>query len=159
MMTTLLVLAFIGILLISAEIFLPGGILGVAGAVFLVVSFVLGYREFGFYGGSSFVVGNLLLVTVVIVVEVKLLKNSPLAKSFFLNTVIARESSETPHPKAITSDLIGKDAVALTNLAPAGLVDIGGASYDAVSQDGFIRKGEDLKVVRQDKSRLFVRVE
>lgn len=152
-MTILLVLAIVGILLFSAEIFVPGGVLGVLGFICIIISIVMAYQRFDIVGGSLFALSTLVFLVITIVVEVRLFKKSPLA----LNTTIDREESDVSTSKEIKQDLVGKTANALSNLAPAGLVAVDGVTYDAVSQDGLIRKGEDLKVVRQGKFRLFVR--
>ena len=155
-MEVLWVLVIVGILLITAEFFVPGGILATVGVICLIASFVLAFRELGGLLGSLFMLGTLAVSVLAIIVEIKLLKNSPMAKTFFLEASISRNHDEN-NTNEITGELVGKSAVAISNLAPQGLVEIEGSSYEAVSEDGLIEKGDDLKVVRQGKFRLYVR--
>ena len=52
---------------------------------------------------------------------------------------------------------IGRDAVAVTDLRPAGKVMIDGERHDAVSVEGFIEAGTPVTVVRHENAQLYVR--
>lgn len=156
-MTTIIVLALAGIILISAEIIAPGGILGIAGAICLMVSFAMAYGEFGLHGASFFAVGTCIMTVIIVFVEFKLLKKTRLGRSFFLSSVSGGAAGTPSNPDALTEALVGESAEALSTLAPMGLVLVKGKQYQAVCEDGLVNKGQDLKVVQQDKFRLIVR--
>lgn len=156
-MTTIIVLVLVGILLISAEIIAPGGILGIAGAICLIAAFAMAYSELGFYGTSLFAVGTCIMTVIIVFVEFKLLKKTKLGRSFFLTSVSGGPEGTPSNPDTITADLVGASAEALSTLAPMGLVLVKGKQYQAVCEDGLVSKGQDLKVVRQDKFRVYVR--
>jgi len=156
-MTAIILLALAGITLISAEILVPGGILGIAGAICFIVSFAMAYTEFGFYGASYFVVGTCIATAIIVFVEFKMLKKTRLGRSFFLTSVSGGPEGTLANPHTIVEELVGQSAEAVTTLSPSGWVRVKDKQYDAVSEDGLIRRGEDLKIVRQDKFRIYVR--
>jgi membrane-bound serine protease (ClpP class) len=51
---------------------------------------------------------------------------------------------------------IGKAGIAATILRPAGKVEIDGEMFDALSEVGYINKGERIKVIRDEAGQLFV---
>lgn len=156
-MGVILLLLFIGILLISAEILVPGMILGISGAIFIIVSFVMAFDQFGAYGASLYALGAGFLTLAVVIVEFKMLKKTKLGKKFFLRSVSGGRDEEEASPDRLKEELVGKKGEALSTLAPTGLAAVEGKQYEAVSQDGMMQKGDDLMVVKQDKFRIFVR--
>ena len=54
------------------------------------------------------------------------------------------------------AELIGKSGVASTVLRLSGKVKIDGVSYDALSEDGFIEKGTNVKVIRYEAGQIHV---
>ena len=67
-METVIVLVVIGVLLAGVEVFVPGGILGILSALFLIVATVLAYRELGTYGAIGVVGGSVILVIIVVLI-------------------------------------------------------------------------------------------
>ena len=52
--------------------------------------------------------------------------------------------------KEVPSELLGKDAIVDVELRPSGRVVIDGKIYSAVSERGFISKGETVTVLKQE---------
>jgi membrane-bound serine protease (ClpP class) len=55
------------------------------------------------------------------------------------------------------SVLVGHEGIAFTILRPSGKVEIEGELYDATALNGFIEKGEQIKVVKHEMAQLFVK--
>jgi membrane-bound serine protease (ClpP class) len=58
---------------------------------------------------------------------------------------------------ALRSELVGASGVALTDLRPSGVADIGGERLDVVSDGDFIARGTEVVVVRSEGYRHIVR--
>lgn len=155
-MSLILLLLFIGILLISCEIFVPGMILGIAGGICLLIGTALTYQSYGIFAASGYLVGSTLLTLIIVFYEFKLLPKTALGKRIFLSSVSGGKSDEAVDEQ-LKENLVGKEGETLTTLAPSGLVLIEGREYEAYCQDGLLRKGRDVCVSKQDKFRLFVR--
>jgi membrane-bound serine protease (ClpP class) len=52
--------------------------------------------------------------------------------------------------------MVGKSGIASTVLRPSGKVRIDGVVYDAVSEEGFIEKGQAVKVLRYETGQVYV---
>ncbi|MFO8021575.1 MAG: NfeD family protein, partial [Perlabentimonas sp.] len=52
--------------------------------------------------------------------------------------------------------VLGKTGVALTVLRPSGRVEIDDEIFDAVSEEGYINKGDEVKVVRDEAGQIYV---
>ena len=55
------------------------------------------------------------------------------------------------------SQYMNKKGTSITELRPAGFIDIEGIKLDALSDGGFIPKGISIEVVRVEGSKIFVR--
>jgi membrane-bound serine protease (ClpP class) len=55
------------------------------------------------------------------------------------------------------SDLVGKEAVALTDLRPAGTVAIDGERIDVVTEGDYVRAGTSVRIIRAEGHRHVVR--
>lgn len=152
MITTALIFLGVGLLLIFLEFFLPGGILGIAGGVLLVLSIV-----FFSIGSPSllYVILYIIGVGILLVLLVKYtLWRIRTGKGFYLNT--AQEghvASEFSH------EAIGKKGEALSDLKPAGHILVEGNRYQAVAKTGYIIKGTKIIVVGGEGAHLIVKKE
>ena len=70
------------VLLVFFEVLLPGGVLGVLSALCLLAASWIGYDTYGLMGGGAVFFGTILLMTILVFVEFKLLGKTSLAKSF-----------------------------------------------------------------------------
>lgn len=55
-----------------------------------------------------------------------------------------------------TDNVIGKDAVTLTTMAPTGMIQIDNDKYEAFSRSGMLSAGETVRVVDRDNFRLII---
>lgn len=153
MISIIVALFFLGLVFISFELLVPGGILGLAGGIAIVASWTLAFLFYGLNGGLVAMVAGLLLLALSLTVELKLLRRTKLGKGLFLD----REIAGTSQRAVAAPDIVGRECEALTTLAPTGVVSLENQRYEAVSISGFIDKGTRLRVVDFDNFRVRVR--
>ncbi len=141
------------LLLVSFEVILPGGVLGVIAFVCTLVATWLAFDQYGFAVALTVFLGTFLLVAVTLLLEFKLLSGTAYGKQFFLDAVVEGRARKTQADDSI----IGKKGLALTRLNPSGKVSINGKSYDAYSQDGFVENGQEIAVIAQDNFKLTIK--
>jgi len=164
------ILAFIlGVILLVLEIFvIPGfGIAGISGIILILLSLTLGVIDnivFKFEGiaALSFVakVFARILITVLLAFGLSLWLSRKIGKSGFfkgLSLDARQERSEgfigvDIHQK----EMIGKTGIAYTVLRPSGKIRIEGELFDAMAEIGYIKKGDAVKVIRDEAGRLYV---
>ncbi|MBX0358764.1 nodulation protein NfeD [Halobacillus sp. Nhm2S1] len=149
-----IILLVLGIGLVIAEFFLPGGIAGIAGVVAIVSSLMLSSADMGHMAMS---IGIALLVT--IVVSIVLFKFVGLERGFFRHIIL---NDSTSSEKGYVSsqnrlDLIGMEGEAITPLRPSGTADFNGERLDVVSEGGFIPVHQTVKIMKTEGSRIVVR--
>lgn len=151
-MTAIVLLFFSGILLLAAEVLLPGGVAGVIGGIALTLGSVLTFTQFGAGVGSAATLLALLLVVATMYLELVWLPKTKLGRAMVVDAVVGAKSQPLPAP----SDVIGKAATAATMLAPTGLVEIAGQRYEAFCQSGLAARGASLTVIGLDNFRVIV---
>lgn len=147
-MNWIILLYAIGITLIALEVIIPGGILGVIGALTIFGGCAWAYYELGPMDGtiasaSAFVVTGLILW----------LEFRFLPKRAFLTKSVTSVSSSYGEE---AQELVGKPAEAVTTLSPSGYVRIEGKRYEAFCEGGHTKAGTALTVVGADNFRLIV---
>lgn len=149
-----ILLFIIGIILIVAEFFLPGGIAGVLGIGAILASIMLA-------GGDMVQMGISLLIALFIAVATVIIFVKVFGKKMkFFNKIILNDSTSTESgyvSNANRLDLIGKIGVTKTPLRPSGTVIVEEERIDAVTEGGFIKAGEKVKIVKVEGSRIVVR--
>ena len=148
MQTVLAIGMFIvGLVLIFAEIFLPGAIMGLLGFGLVVGAIYTGFRE-------SQGLGVTLLVLGVLTVPVfAVLWYHVLSKKF----AVRRTLKDALSAASGLDELVGKEGVAITNLRPAGAAEVGGKRVDVVTDGEMIDKGTRVEVVEVEGNRVVVR--
>jgi membrane-bound serine protease (ClpP class) len=149
-----LILFIIGIGLIVAEFFLPGGIAGILGLGAVIGSILMA-------GGNVVTMGISLLIalTVAIIAMVVFVKVFGKRMNFF-NKIILKDSTNTESgyvSNVNRLELIGATGVTKTPLRPSGTVIIDDERIDAVTEGGFIAPNRPVKVVKVEGSRTIVR--
>ncbi|MBP2078153.1 membrane-bound serine protease (ClpP class) [Oceanobacillus polygoni] len=148
------VLLVLGIILIIAEFFVPGGILGLLGVGAIIGSlFMSGYD----LGHMSMSIGIAFLVT--LIVAVILFRRIGMDKGVFRH-IILRDSTATEQGYVSSVnrlELIGMEGITLTPLRPSGIGEFDGERIDIVSEGSFIDRNKSVKVVRVEGVRVVVR--
>lgn len=143
----------IGLLLIAAEVFVPGGIIGVFGGMALVAAVVAGFFAFGPRGGFLAALLLVLFSGAVLGGWIRLFPRTPMGRKLTLKTDGRDFKSADPS----SASLQGHTGRAQTSLHPAGIAVIDGRRIDVVAETGYIAAGADLRVVRVEGNRVVVR--
>ncbi len=151
-MNTIIALFVLGSVLIFFEIFLPGGILGVAGGLAMMAGAVFAFKDYGSSGGLLAVLAGSGLLICSLIIEFKFLPKTKLGKRLFLS----KADSGSSQPPIAEEDVVGRECRAETTLAPSGVVLLDGKRYEAFSQGGFVGRGTLLTIKGMDNFRLIV---
>jgi len=146
-------LFIIGLLLLIAEMFMPGfGIAGGTGLLLLVVAIILTART----PFEAFIMVCILIVLVasVLAIVIRSAKKGKLSKKLILWSAAKHEAGYSA--SSDTSVLLGKEGVASTVLRPAGTGEFEGKRFDVVTDGTFIESGTKIKIVRTEGRRIVV---
>ncbi len=152
-MNAILILFLLGVLLLAAEVFVPGAVLGIIGGLCMAAGCVISFIQFGTGGGTAATVLALALLGLTLYVELVWLPKTRLGKKLIVQTTV--DATSQP-PLAELHAVVGKTAEALTPLVPSGYVLVDGRRYEAFSQFGHAVKGAQLRVTGLDNFRLIV---
>ncbi len=149
-----IIILLIGLALIIAEFFVPGGILGLLGVGAIIGSL--------FMSGAN--VGDMMMSVsiafiVAIVAAVILFRRIGLDKGVFRHVILRdRTTTELGYVSNENRlDLIGMVGITVTALRPSGVAVVGNERVDVVSEGSFIQKDTKVKVVKVEGVRVIVR--
>jgi membrane-bound serine protease (ClpP class) len=148
-----LILLFAGLLLIFLEFYLPGGIMGTLGALTILASVILFVME-----NDSPILILLFIGTTILLVA--LLIRFTLWKIRTANpesSVYSDADQEGFIASSYDKEAVGKRGVVTTDLRPGGHIAIGKNRYPAISQSGYIPKGEQVDVIGGEGDTLIVK--
>jgi len=148
------ILLILGVGLIIAELFLPGGIAGLIGVAAIIGSLVMSGQDIGHMAMS---ISIALIVT--IIAAVILFKTMGGDKGFFRRMVLTDQTSSELGYVSYENrlELIGLEGRTLTPLRPSGSALFGDERLDVVSEGGFIEKDRKVRVVKVEGVRIVVR--
>lgn len=152
-MSSIIALIAAALILIFFEVILPGGILGLVAALCIIVATWLAGAEYGAGGAILTFLAALLAVGLLVYIEFKVLARTSLGNAFFLKSTVTGHSNSAQAEPSV----VGQQGVALTRLNPSGKVAIGGESYQACSQDGYIEVDTPVVVAGQDNFKLIIK--
>jgi len=148
----IVVLAVVGFLLLAAEVFVPGMVLGALGGLCLLTCVALCYAAFGSLVGTIAFAALCILTGGGLVAWLYLFPRTPMGRRVTLSRSLVPNSSSPAEQVAI-----GSGGQAVTALRPAGTAVIDGRRVDVVAETGFIEPGEPVTVVLVDGLRVVVR--
>ena len=153
-MWTIIVLFVTGIVFIFVEIFVPGGIFGLSGALAIFGSIFFCFKN---YPSAALYVLFLELVFagIAIVLALKFLPKTKFGKYVILSRKESKKEGFVSHDSL--DDIKDKEGIALTLLRPAGKARINGEKFDVVTEGDYIRKNEKVKVVMVSGKKIVVR--
>jgi membrane-bound ClpP family serine protease len=152
-MTLIILLYSLGILLLVAEVLVPGGVIGTVGAILMFIGCVIAFVEYGSGGGLLALLAGIVLAVAAFFIEFRVLPNTRLGRRAFLTKEMTGVSAAIGQE---ARNLIGKSAEALTMLSPSGYVRVDGRRYEAFCQSGQAPVGSALEVIGADSFRLIV---
>lgn len=149
-----ILLFVVGLILIAAEIFVAGGILGILGAAAVVGSMLLAGDNVVQMATS--IIAALILAFVVIIIMLKFFgKRVNLFKKFILTESTSTEEGYVSSVNRL--ELIGKEGITRTALRPSGTAIVDGERLDVVTEGSFVEKDMPVRVVKVEGSRIVVR--
>lgn len=149
----ILLLFVASIALLIAELFVPGGILGLLGAGGIIASIIMAApspQEGAIYLGAGFVVS-----VIGAVVAAKAMGRSRIFSRLVLQHEESVDSGYTAVPER--SDLVGMIGRVITPLRPAGIAEFGDSRVDVVADGEFIDKDTVVEVRKVEGARVVVR--
>ncbi len=146
----------VGFILLCIEILIPGfGLIGVMGGVLMFVGVVVaGYME-GMWTAITYAGITIALSLVACAVGFWILPKTRIGQAFILGASEKSDSGFRASPEELEG-LAGKSGIAITSLRPAGIMDIDGDRIDVVTRGEFIEKGEAVRVIEVEGSRIVV---
>lgn len=148
------VLFIIGLILLSAEIFMPGfGVAGISGIILLIAGIILTARTP--FEAFIMVLILILLITLVLIIILRSAKNGKLSKKLILRLSMKKEEGFIS--AGDNTMLIGKEGVALSQLRPSGIGEFEGLRFDVVSEGQYIESGTKISVVHTEGRRIVVK--
>jgi len=147
------ILIIAGLFLIGAEIFLPGGIIGLIGGMCLLAAVVVGFVAFGIQGGLLTSLLIILLAGVCLVIWIHYFPKTRMGRSLTLSDDGKTFKSASPE----FTDLLNQEGITLSILRPAGIAKFGGKRVDVVADGSWIDSGKPIKVTRVEGVRILVK--
>jgi len=142
-----------GVILVLAEFLVPGGVCGILGGIFIVVSCVLGCMVWP-EGAVFVIVGEVVGLAISVVAGMHFLPKSRVGKSLILTD---SQDAAAGYVAAETNEaLVGQLAKVLTTLRPAGMIVAEGKRVDAVSDGEFIDQDATVRIIEVRGSRVVV---
>lgn len=143
-----------GIVLLVLEIFVPGGILGVIGGVFILVSLFMATEDAG-----HMLLSLLIAISVTIAGSVFYIKSFGVKSKLFSRLILTDATSTDKGyiSNQNRNELIGLEGVTVTPLRPAGLGMFNQEKIDIVSEGDYIEAGIRVKVIKVSGARIVVR--
>lgn len=142
--------AFLSLVLIYLEFFVPGAVLGILGGVGFFLSILLFiWESANLWQIIIFIVLIIILLVLTIKMALWKLKQKP--------AMFAKEEQSGYLASEFDRELIGKSGEALTDLKPSGHISLEGKRHQAVSESLYIKKGESVKIIGGEGARLIVR--
>jgi len=152
-MTLIVLLFLVGIVLIAAEVIVPGAILGIIGGLSMAAASVLAFFQFGNNGGFIALGIACVIAAIALFLEFRVLPKTKIGKRAFLTEQVDGVAAAFGKE---ARELIGEQAEAATLLSPSGYILIKGRRYEAFCQSGQAPAGAALEVIGADNFRLIV---
>jgi membrane-bound serine protease (ClpP class) len=156
----------VGLILVAFEVFvIPGfGVAGITGTLLIIVGLTLALLNnvnFDFERVSDYEIGRSVIV-VFIGLTVGFAIMLALSNRIGRKGVLRRVALETDLATSVTSSemssLAGREGLTATVLRPSGKVIIDGVYYDAISESGFIEKGQRVVAVHFENAQIYVEI-
>ncbi|TFJ94076.1 nodulation protein NfeD [Lentibacillus salicampi] len=149
-----IILLILGVGLVIAELFLPGGIAGLIGVGAIIASLIMSGQDIGHMAMS---IGIAFIVT--IIASIILFKTMGGDKGFFRRMVLTSQTSTNLGYVSSENrlELIGLEGRTVTPLRPSGSALVGDERLDVVTEGGFIDKNKLIKVIKVEGVRIVVR--
>jgi membrane-bound serine protease (ClpP class) len=149
----IVVLIIVGFLMLAAEVFVPGMVLGLLGGLCLSGAVIVAFINYDAVTGSIVFAGVCVLTVAGFLGWLAAFPHTAIGRKIMLQKSHAKGVGERASP----SELLGAQGRSLTPLRPAGTAVIGGRKVDVVAESDFIARDESIVVVREEGLRIVVR--
>ncbi len=151
-MTLILILCVVGIVAVLAELVLPGGILGVVGALCLVGAVIATYLGYGGVAGTIALAIVVLAGMATLSLWMRLFHRLPFTKQLVLDDSVGVDAEMRKK-----QDMTGRAGRALTDLMPSGRGEFDGEKIDVVAEGPSIRRDARIEIVETRGPSIIVR--
>jgi len=141
-----------GLMLIGAEVFVPGGVLGVVGAMALVTAAVIGFSIFPPAVAAMVAVGMIGLVGVVIALWIRIFPRTGIGRQM----TVLRSLKDAKGTDQSIDDLVGKTGITRSVLRPAGFVEVENRRIDVVTAGEMIERDTPVRIVAVEGNHVIV---
>ena len=143
----------LGLILIYLEFYLPGAIMGVTGGAMVFASLIFFVRQNNSaLAIAAFTLAVISSVSVLIRLALWRIRHAKPEYSIYSNAAQTGFSASS-----FDKNAIGKPGIVLSDLKPGGFILIEGKQHQALSQSGYIVKGEEVLVVSGQEESLIVK--
>lgn len=149
----IVVLIIVGFLMLAAEVFVPGMVLGLLGGLCLAGAVAVAFMYYDVVTGSLVFAGVCILTFSGFLAWLAMFPRTAIGRRIMLQKSLVKGVGE----RAAPSELMGEQGRSLTPLRPAGSASIGGRKVDVVAESDFIEPDETIVVVREEGLRIVVR--
>lgn len=152
MFELIVALTIIGALLVFLELFVPGMVAGICGALALLAALGLTYGHYGIDYGNRMLVGVLAASIALFIWWMRAFPRTRLAQRWMLKEAVPDAPEQNRH-----AGLEGSVGRALTTLRPAGTALINERRIDVVAESAIIAADAAIRVVRVEGPKVIVR--
>ncbi len=142
-----------GLVLVGAEVYVPGLVVGTVGVIMLLSALGVAYPHLGGEGTVILFVVECVLALTVVIISLRYFPNTRFGRKM----VLSDSQTGTVSFRLQDANLIGKEGEAHTMLRPIGVATIDGVRLDVVSETGMIPRGAKIKVTGIVENRVMVR--
>jgi membrane-bound ClpP family serine protease len=141
----------LGLLIIMVEIFLIPGttIVGILGALVVLIGVAFGYSELGKTKGHLILLGSLLSTGILLYFGFKAYTSQRFALKERIDSKVNVLNEHVP--------AVGEEGVTITSLRPSGKVKINHRMWEAYSIDEFIEPDVPVIVTKIEQNKIFVK--
>lgn len=152
---TYVVLVVCGTILLGLEIIAPGGLLGTAGGLLVLLAITLGFSEevFGPVGGVTSAVVLIGAGIGYMVLMYRYIPHSMLLRLFTLKT----EIPTPPHEESSEGLAPGEVGTAQSDLRPSGIAIFDARRRDVIAEGRWVERGATVRVVKVEGNHVVVR--
>lgn len=144
----------IGLVLLFAELFVPGGIVGIIGGALMIISILFAGESVVHMAYSILIAVFVGIIGMVIVMKF-FGKNLHVFNKLILRDATTTEEGYVSNVNRI--ELLGKVGDSITPLRPAGTILVDRERIDAVSEGSYIGANRKVEVIQVEGSRIIVR--
>ena len=144
-------LLLLGFVMVAAEVFVPGMILGLIGGLCLFAGVAWSYAAYGIAAGTLVLTGVALVGSLAFIVYLRTFPKT------FIGRQVINKTAISQNEESFSADLLGQTGEALTVLRPSGTARIAGRRVDVLAEGNFINAHEPIMVIRIENNHLVVR--